>query len=885
MTVPATARRAGPYNGNGSTTSFSFSFKTFAAGDLQVTRTSSVGIETVLVLNSDYSVTLNPDQDTSPGGTITYPISGSALPTGSKLTIVGNLAYEQTTDLLGGGAFNARVIEDTFDRTVIQIQQLEERADRAMALPVSASGVSATLPAPEANKYLGWNGGATALVNRDGSDLITAAAYGNWRTDVFNGTGAQIAFILTQDPGNVNNTDVAIGGVTQTPGVDYTVSGTTLTFTSAPPAGTGNVVVRYGLAIPAGITDSNLVTFLQAGTGADPRTAQSKLRDIVDVKDFGVVGNGSADDTQALRDAVSSGAKKVIFNHGLNILISDTVTIPPNVDIDFNNSKVTYNGPRTKPAFIHGTANLVNRGRVDNIWIETPTPDWLNTNFVGWRAINYVYTHVNIRFIENFTIGFECYSIGNAYAHVTHILGAISTCKYGIALTCDGSGGPAPNYANENTFLGGDYTNQAPGGTLGECYGIWFRAINGGYVGHNGNRFYGFCFQPGDVVGVNRVPIFMDVAGNFNQFDAIRYESGNGPTMICKGGPGPSPSNDLVVGNVVRLLSYLNLVGLQSPTVSETGTARLNYVYNNNEPQSTEETVVFSDLTKLVKSYNTNDSAVMGGLNLFTNLSPTPTLYVTDTNVLRVLKNFVEVFGNNAIGFFVKVSAGESFVVFSETQAGFAGRPCVSVYDANFTQLTNASATFPDVRAGYSANYAPYGAAFGGHYNPQNDSNSFVFTVSSAVRFIRVFIGGGTNPARVRSFGIKRLTRSEIPMSFFSGIDTNATVHYASANPDTGSNGIFQRGDIAVNNTAAAGAASYWQCTTSGRLAPAWVGATAYTAGRLVFNDTNKIYECVTGGTSAGVGGPTGTGTGIVDGTCVWNYLAPKAVFRAGANL
>ena len=306
MTVPATARRAGPYSGNGSTTSFSFSFKTFAAGDLEVTKTSATGIESVLVLNSDYSVTLNGDQDASPGGSITYPISGSALASGEKLTIVGDLAYEQTTDLLGGGAFNARVIEDTFDRTVVQIQQLEERTDRTLVLPVSASGVSSTLPTPASDKIIGWNSTATGFVNRDITDLATAVSYANWRTDTFNGNGSTTQFTLAADPGNVNNLDIAIGGVVQTASTDYTVSGTTLTFTSAPPSGTANVVVRYGQALPVGTANASQVTFDPAGTGATSRTVQSKLRDTVSVKDFGAVGDGVTDDTAAIQAAIDS---------------------------------------------------------------------------------------------------------------------------------------------------------------------------------------------------------------------------------------------------------------------------------------------------------------------------------------------------------------------------------------------------------------------------------------------------------------------------------------------------------------------------------------------------------------------------------------------------
>ncbi len=54
---------------------------------------------------------------------------------------------------------------------------------------------------------------------------------------------------------------------------------------------------------------------------------------------------------------------------------------------------------------------------------------------------------------------------------------------------------------------------------------------------------------------------------------------------------------------------------------------------------------------------------------------------------------------------------------------------------------------------------------------------------------------------------------------------------------------------------------------------PAWAGSTAYTVGNIVYNDTAKVYVCVTAGTSASSGGPTGTGSSISDNTCVWDYV------------
>jgi len=52
----------------------------------------------------------------------------------------------------------------------------------------------------------------------------------------------------------------------------------------------------------------------------------------------------------------------------------------------------------------------------------------------------------------------------------------------------------------------------------------------------------------------------------------------------------------------------------------------------------------------------------------------------------------------------------------------------------------------------------------------------------------------------------------------------------------------------------------------------AWVASTNYSASAVVTNGGN-VYWCATGGTAAPSGGPSGTGVGIVDGVCLWNYL------------
>lgn len=167
MTVSSTDRKAGPFAGDGVATAFPFTFKIFTTTDLSVIHMDADGVETTLVLDSDYSVTLNSDQSVDPGGSVTYPLSGSPLPSDEKLTLLSDIPDTQPAALSVLGRYDARVLEDAYDRGVILTQQLAEQLARAVLLSVSTTGVSTTLPVPSGDKYLGWNTAGTALENKD----------------------------------------------------------------------------------------------------------------------------------------------------------------------------------------------------------------------------------------------------------------------------------------------------------------------------------------------------------------------------------------------------------------------------------------------------------------------------------------------------------------------------------------------------------------------------------------------------------------------------------------------------------------------------------------------------------------------------------------------
>lgn len=133
MTINSETRVAGPFEGNDSTVTFPFSFKVFDSDELLVVRATGA-TETVLVLGTNYSVALNPDQNASPGGSVTLT---APLASGSLLTLTSDLEYLQPLDLTNQGGFYPRVINNAFDRVTILLQQLKAIANRTLKFPLS----------------------------------------------------------------------------------------------------------------------------------------------------------------------------------------------------------------------------------------------------------------------------------------------------------------------------------------------------------------------------------------------------------------------------------------------------------------------------------------------------------------------------------------------------------------------------------------------------------------------------------------------------------------------------------------------------------------------------------------------------------------------------
>lgn len=196
MTISTSVRKAGPYTGNGVTVTFPFAFKVFATTDVLVTESIiATGVETVKALATDYTVSLNADQNAQPGGNIVANVAPAAT---VSWTFSSQVAETQGVDIANLGGFYPSVLNAAFDKLTILVQQLREVIGRALVFAVSDTG-SGQLPgtAARANKFLAF--GPTGLpIAATGTGTDTAL-----RTDLGASSGSAIVGWIQSGTGAV----------------------------------------------------------------------------------------------------------------------------------------------------------------------------------------------------------------------------------------------------------------------------------------------------------------------------------------------------------------------------------------------------------------------------------------------------------------------------------------------------------------------------------------------------------------------------------------------------------------------------------------------------------------------------------------------------------
>lgn len=173
MTISSTTVR-NSYNGDGSTTTFNYTFKIFADSDLQVIIRSALGTETVKTLTTHYTVT---GAGGASGGSVIF--TGGNIPVSTE-TVVLRRAIPQTQaiDYIANDPFPAESHEEGLDRATMAIQQLQEEVNRSLKISRTNTMNSTEFTVGSANragKILGFDDNGELVVSQE---LGTYA--GNW---------------------------------------------------------------------------------------------------------------------------------------------------------------------------------------------------------------------------------------------------------------------------------------------------------------------------------------------------------------------------------------------------------------------------------------------------------------------------------------------------------------------------------------------------------------------------------------------------------------------------------------------------------------------------------------------------------------------------------
>ena len=175
MTISSTTVK-NSYSGDGSTTTFTYTFKIFQDSDIQVIIRAANGTETIKTITTHYTVT---GAGVSSGGTVVFT-SGN-IPTSTQTVVLRrNIPQTQAIDYIANDPFPAESHEEGLDRATMAIQQIQEEVTRSLKLSKTNTMTSTEFTvgaADRANKILAFDSSGEISVTQE-----LGTYRGNWAT-------------------------------------------------------------------------------------------------------------------------------------------------------------------------------------------------------------------------------------------------------------------------------------------------------------------------------------------------------------------------------------------------------------------------------------------------------------------------------------------------------------------------------------------------------------------------------------------------------------------------------------------------------------------------------------------------------------------------------
>jgi len=429
--------------------------------------------------------------------------------------------------------------------------------------------------------------------------------------------------------------------------------------------------------------------------------------------------------------------------------------------------------------------------------------------------------------------------------------------------------GRAGGFINQNIFHGGSFV-----GATGTSYGVLFDRSVGGYSVSQQNTFIAPSFEGCDY------PVYFNDNGQDNRFMFCRDEA-NGANFFTVYDNGATPW-----GNYAQLDYYDNSITASGCAVTRgpsnpadgTPSAHWNIVSRgpHTYPQewssgklSEKAFVTGTTLDQGPATFQGTSVTVLGAIMQATAggadaYSTSGRAYIGKDSLLLC---------SVLLGWWVDCTYFKEFHITVDYPSG-------GIEPILFLGFQDSSGAWLDGANGYpstQSNIYTVATEFNGHYG--YTPGQLRFRVPDNAVKMRVGVGGSTTlskpVAHVSSVYIRTiqnggtgLTRPVLKV--YADTYTSHDQFTCAASPAGAGSGYTPAGMIVGDNT---GVGKGWHCTAAGYNARAWVASTQFYLDMLVTNGGN-VYVCRTAGTSAGSGGPTGTGTGIADNTVVWDYVS-----------
>jgi len=240
------------------------------SGDITIADTGVAAISSGVIVNADINASA------------AISVSKTALVDGTGLTLTGDtLSVDASqTQITSVGTLSSLTVsgDATFDTSTLKVDSTNNRVGIGNATPdVSLdigsntdavhlpTGTTAQRPGTPAAGYFRYNSevGQFEGYTTEWGQIGGGGGSNTFTTDTFTGDGSTTAFILSQSIADENNLVVFNGGVFQNQSA-YSVSGTTLTFDTAP--ANGNTVVVYSVASAVSGNNLNLDQFTGDGS-------------------------------------------------------------------------------------------------------------------------------------------------------------------------------------------------------------------------------------------------------------------------------------------------------------------------------------------------------------------------------------------------------------------------------------------------------------------------------------------------------------------------------------------------------------------------------------------------------------------------------------------